>query len=109
MGTAPWSPMYYVTGLIDELRISNTARNAAWIQASYYSESDQLIEYGSEQLRPVPEFPLGALPALGVGFAIFWAEVMALRRGNRKALRLRTISSSKATLLMIAVSSRFCG
>jgi len=35
-------------GMIDEVRISNTDRSAAWIKAAYNSESDTLLSYGSE-------------------------------------------------------------
>ncbi len=40
---------YYWNGLIDEVRISNTARSAAWIKASYNSENNSLLTYGSEE------------------------------------------------------------
>ena len=36
-------------GLIDEVRISNVARSAAWIKASYYSGNNSLVSYGSEE------------------------------------------------------------
>ena len=39
----------YVDGIIDEVRISNTARSAAWIKASYYSGNNSLVSYGSEE------------------------------------------------------------
>ena len=37
------------TGLIDEVRISNTCRSAAWIKASYNSLNDTLIKYLKEE------------------------------------------------------------
>jgi len=40
---------YYLKGIIDESRISNTVRSAAWIKASYYSGNDSLLTYGSEE------------------------------------------------------------
>lgn len=40
----------YVIGLIDETRISNIDRSVAWIKASYNSENDTLLTYGSEEL-----------------------------------------------------------
>ena len=36
-------------GIIDEVRISSTARSAAWIKASYESERDDLLDFGSEE------------------------------------------------------------
>mgnify|MGYP001026169937 CR=1 FL=1 len=39
----------YFNGIIDEVRITNTARTAAWISASYHSGSDSLLTYGSEE------------------------------------------------------------
>ncbi|MCD6163687.1 MAG: LamG domain-containing protein, partial [candidate division Zixibacteria bacterium] len=37
-------------GIIDELRISNIARSASWIKATYYSNWDSLITFGSEEI-----------------------------------------------------------
>ena len=42
-------PSEYFYGTIDEVRISNTARSAAWIKASYNSENNSLVSYGSEE------------------------------------------------------------
>ena len=39
----------YFGGIIDEVRISNVARSAAWIKASYYSGNNSLVSYGSEE------------------------------------------------------------
>ena len=36
-------------GIIDEVRISNIHRTAAWIKATYYSNWDTLITYGTEE------------------------------------------------------------
>ena len=40
----------YLLGQIDEFRISNTARSAAWIKATYYSNWDDLISFGDEEV-----------------------------------------------------------
>ena len=42
--TYPWN------GISDELRISNVSRSVAWIRASYESERDQLLDFGSEEI-----------------------------------------------------------
>jgi len=39
-------------GILDEVRISNTARSSAWIKATYYSNWDGLVSFGSEQEIP---------------------------------------------------------
>ena len=40
---------YYFKGVIDEVRISNVARSAAWIKASYHSCNDTLLSFGPEE------------------------------------------------------------
>jgi len=40
----------YLDGVIDEIRISNTARSAAWIKASYENGRDDLVAYGNEEV-----------------------------------------------------------
>jgi len=40
---------YRFDGKIDEVRISNTTRSLAWIRASYESERDNLLDFGSEE------------------------------------------------------------
>ena len=40
-------------GIIDEVRISASVRNAAWIKATYNSLWDTLLTYGSEEEAPV--------------------------------------------------------
>jgi len=44
----------FTDGIIDEVRISNTVRGAAWIKASYHSGNDTLVSYGSEETLAVP-------------------------------------------------------
>jgi hypothetical protein len=38
-------------GILDEIRASNTTRSASWVKASYESERDNLLDFGSEELR----------------------------------------------------------
>jgi hypothetical protein len=40
---------YWWNGQIDEVRISNVARSATWIRASYESGRDHLVDFGSEE------------------------------------------------------------
>lgn len=39
----------YLDGRIDEVRISNTTRSAAWVRASYESERDHLLNFENEE------------------------------------------------------------
>jgi len=40
---------YCFDGAIDEVRLSNTARSAAWIKATHESGRDDLLDFGSEE------------------------------------------------------------
>jgi len=42
----------YFNGIIDEPHISDTARSAAWIKATYNSLWDSLLTYSSEETKP---------------------------------------------------------
>ena len=46
----PGASLRYFDGMIDEVRISTTARSTAWIKASYESERDHLIDFGTEEV-----------------------------------------------------------
>jgi len=47
----------YYTGLIDEVRISDTARSVAWVKATYYSNWDGLVLYSSQEALAEIFFP----------------------------------------------------
>jgi len=47
----------YINGIMDEVRISNTNRSAAWLKATYNSGNDSLLTYGSEEMAPVTFIP----------------------------------------------------
>lgn len=42
----------FFPGLVDEVRISNTGRTAAWIKATKYSNHDNLLTWGAEETAP---------------------------------------------------------
>jgi len=42
----------HIDGILDEIRISNAARNVDWINASYLSTKDQFVSFGSEETAP---------------------------------------------------------
>ncbi len=46
----------YFDGTIDEVRISNGTRSAAWIKASYESERDDLVDFGGEETGEVDTY-----------------------------------------------------
>jgi len=48
MGIANYNDDYF-KGIIDEVRISDTARSADWIKAQYLSMTNSFITYGSEE------------------------------------------------------------
>jgi len=62
-------------GIIDEVRISDTARSADWINTSYNNQNDpsSFITVGDEQTTDpgIPEFPTMSLPALITIAAVF--------------------------------------
>ncbi len=43
------SPNTYINGVVDEVRISNTSRNTAWVRATYKTQRDTLATYGTEE------------------------------------------------------------
>lgn len=57
-------------GTIDELRISNVVRSADWVEATYLSNTDALISYGSQQGIPV----LSTLAADNVVYTAGWSS-----------------------------------
>lgn len=47
-----WSSSYDYDGDIDEVRLSSCVRSPAWLETTYYSNFDNLITFGSEELKP---------------------------------------------------------
>lgn len=43
----------FYNGLLCEVQLSNTVRSAAWIKATYYSNWDSLITFGTEEDLPI--------------------------------------------------------
>lgn len=52
-------------GIIDEVRISNTARTTAWIKGTYNSGMDTLLTYGNEELGVTQQAMAGTLTFAG--------------------------------------------
>jgi len=56
----------YFDGILDEVRISNSARTADWIAASYLSEADTFNTFGDEESSSdLPNTPSNASPTDG--------------------------------------------
>ncbi len=52
MQIARWLADYdYFNGVLDEIRISNQTRTAAWIKASYESGRDDLVDFGPDEIK----------------------------------------------------------
>jgi len=56
----------YFNGIIDEVRIYNTAKSAEWIKADYYSGSNSLLSYGTES--EIVEVTITSSPPTGAGY-----------------------------------------
>jgi hypothetical protein len=54
LGKTADQTQYYFQGGLDEIRIASGAWSAAWIKASYNSEKNTLLTYGSEELPSGP-------------------------------------------------------
>jgi len=59
----------YFKGMVDELRISDTARLGAWVKACYETQRDHLLTYGSEETAIV-----------GVGGRLLDRKIIRLER-----------------------------
>jgi hypothetical protein len=83
----------YTDGIIDEVRISDIARSAAWIKATYYSGDDSLLSYGSQESGPPPvvgweSYPINKVRVLLPWIALLAAFILAaslLALGRRRA------------------------
>ena len=69
----------YFGGIIDEVRVSDTPRTAAWIKATYHSEDDALLTYGSEEtITGAPTFSNIAANTTRAGdpceFQVKWSD-----------------------------------
>jgi hypothetical protein len=60
IGDRLWVDTQTFEGVIDEVRISDSARSAAWIKASYHSGvdtgADALLSYGFEEIEGIPAY-----------------------------------------------------
>lgn len=87
---------YFTEGLIDEVRISASARNAAWDKASYESERDNLLDFGSQEIAGSATLSgAGTLAAIGRG--IFIGKATLAGSGTLATIG-RGIFIGKATL-----------
>ncbi|KAF5435071.1 Concanavalin A-like lectin [Candidatus Methanophagaceae archaeon] len=74
-GITGGTPDWVFNGTIDEVRISDTARSADWINTSYNNQNDpsSFTTVGDEQTTDpgIPEFPTMSLPVLITIAAVF--------------------------------------
>ena len=80
----------YTDGIIDEVRISDIARSAAWLKATYHSGDDSLLSYGSEESGP-PPVPVGweTYPISKVRVLLPWIALLAAIMAGSSLLVLR--------------------
>lgn len=55
----------YFNGVMDEVRVSNTARSGEWVAAEHASTLNSIATYGAEELAPLPPPTLTTLTATG--------------------------------------------
>jgi biopolymer transport protein ExbB len=81
----------YTDGIIDEVRISDIARSAAWIKATYHSGDDSLLSYGSEESAPPPSPVVGweTYPINKVRVLLPWIALIAVIMAGAGLLVLR--------------------
>ena len=61
------APNFFFNGLIDEVRISNTARSPAWIKASHHSGNNTLLTFGG--VEQILQTKLNAVSAIRTNLA----------------------------------------
>jgi hypothetical protein len=81
----------YTDGIIDEVRISDIVRSAAWIKATYHSGDDDLLTYGSEESGPPPSPVVGweTYPINKVRVLLPWIALLAAIAAGVSMLVLR--------------------
>jgi hypothetical protein len=62
---------WFFDGIIDEVRISNVVRSAAWIKASYHSGNDTLLSFGSEEVNSIIFAPVQTITAYSLSPNVF--------------------------------------
>ena len=84
-GTPPFEKDGCFSGIIDEVRASNTSRTTSWVKASYESERDNLINFGRVESREAQDRIDYSIPRLvdggpmvlvitGTNTTHYWAE-----------------------------------
>lgn len=77
---------YYFDGLIDEVRISKTARSTAWLKATYYTLFDLLVSYAAtEENAILVSLGVATLEIETPGFVADIAAVIALGTASLQA------------------------
>lgn len=72
-------------GIIDEIRISSTARSASWIKAEYNSENDSLHAYGIEEALGIPGVKINigdswkSVESMKINIGDSWKDVSSVK------------------------------
>ena len=86
------APSYYVNGVLDEIRVSDIGRSAAWIAASYKSETNAFNTIADE-VSQYPDSGILISNILDAGFAADWGELSYTASGSGVTIKVRTDSS----------------
>ena len=87
---------FFFAGLMDEVRVSGSARSAAWIKANYYAQTDALVAWGAEEENPQTEF------TVTISETITTTEVLARPVNYNKSFS-ETFSITEALSVLKAV------
>jgi biopolymer transport protein ExbB len=81
----------WLKSTVDEVRISSLAHSAAWVRASYHSEDDSLLSYGSQESGPPPSPVVGweTYPINKVRVLLPWIALCAAIAASASLLVLR--------------------
>jgi hypothetical protein len=78
----------WLKSTVDEVRISSLVHSAAWVRASYHSEDDSLLSYGSAPPRP-PVVGWETYPVNKVRVLLPWIALIAAIMAGASLLVLR--------------------
>ncbi len=85
---------YFFTGSIDEARVADSVLTPAWVAASYKSETDDYIAYGSEELR-YPASGTLVSNIFDAGFEADWGTLSYTTAGlGTTTVKVRTSNSA---------------
>jgi len=72
----------FADGIIDEVRISDIARSAAWIKANYYAQTDALVSWGDEEEDSGFAMDTGVFTLTGQDIGLLRSLQLAVTKGE---------------------------